>query len=85
MKNYSINGQQVNVYFASSENAGYGHKKINVKLECNGNYEKFHETTNFMHGFDKADDLEGQEKYEALYELIDSAIESEVIDWLNSL
>ena len=46
---------------------------------------KFNATTSNMPGYDKANDLEGEEKYFALYELIESEIENEVIEWLNSL
>ena len=80
MKKYNFNNQEVTVYYAGSLLAGSGHQKITVEMECNGEYEKFTATTNFMPAFDAAQELEGQDKYEALYELID--IDAEILDWV---
>jgi len=82
MKKYNFNNNDVTVYYSGSLLAGYGHQKITVEMECNGEYEKFTATTNFMPGFDAAQELEGQEKYEALYELIESDIDAEILDWV---
>jgi hypothetical protein len=80
MKKYNFNNQEVTVYYAGSLLAGYGHHKITVEMELNGEYKKFTATTNNMRGLDAAKELEGQEKYEALYELID--IDAEILDWV---
>lgn len=80
MKKYNYNNQQVTVYYAASLLAGYGHHKITVELECNGEYKKFTATTNNMRGLDAAKELDQQEKYEALYELID--IDAEILNWV---
>ena len=80
MKKYNYNNQEVTVYYAGSLLAWYGHHKITVELECNGEYKKFTATTNNMRGLDAAKELDQQEKYEALYELID--IDAEILDWV---
>lgn len=80
--NFLFNNKPVTVTYADSLFAGYGHQKIKVELEYDGETEIFSATTDFMPGFDKANELEGQDRYDALYELIELRIEEEVIDWL---
>lgn len=77
--------KEVSLNYASSMTSGYGHKLISVELECNGEYREFSHTTNNMLDFDRASDLEGDEKYLALFNLIESDIEDEVIEWLSEL
>lgn len=84
MKNLS-NTKAVTVQFADSLFAGYGHQRIKVELEYEGETEIFSATTDFMPGFDKANELEGQDRYDALYELIEAQIEEEVLEWLTSI
>jgi hypothetical protein len=38
-----------------------------------------------MHGYDVACELEGNEKYHALYELIEHKILNEVSEWLENI
>ena len=83
--NITIDGKEVQIYYANAATSGYGHKKIEVKLSYEGNYETFYATTTNMPGYDASTELEGEERYIALYELIDYDIEEEVIEWLNSL
>lgn len=84
MNTYEINGQNIVVLHASAVTSGYGHKKITVELmeESSGRTGTFTATTNYMTGYDAANELEGQDKYEALFELIDSKIQDEVYAWL---
>ena len=85
VKTYNIAGQTVFVKHASALTAGYGHKKINVEL-CIDAYphesKVFSSTTDFMPGFDRANDLEDQERYNALFELIENNIIGRVEEWL---
>jgi len=74
-----------NVTYADGITSGYGHKLITVELESNGEYRRFKAITNDMPGWDEANDLDGQERYEALYELIENKIEDDVIEWLVSI
>jgi hypothetical protein len=73
----------INVLFASASFAGYGHQTITVELECNGLKGTFTHTTSNMSDFDNAMDLEGQEKYNALYDLISYSISDEVNEFFN--
>lgn len=84
MKNLS-NTKAVTVQFADAQFAGYGHQKIKVVLEYDGETETFSATTDFMPGFDEANELEGQDRYDALYDLIEAQIEEEVLEWLTSI
>ena len=83
--NFLFNNKPVTVQFADSLFAGYGHQRIKVELEYDSQSETFSATTDFMPGWDKANDLEGQDRYDALYELIELRIEEEVIEWLTSI
>ena len=86
MATIELNGLKIEVYYANALTAGYGHKKIEVELRYKGEYKTFKATTNFMPGYDAAMDIEDTEaKYVALYELIDTQIEDEVIEWIDSL
>jgi hypothetical protein len=83
MKNYESNGKIFNVTHASALTYGYGHKKITVELtETTGETKTFSATTSYMPGYDAACDLEGQDKFDALYELISGQISDEVYEWL---
>lgn len=83
---YTLNiEKKLNINYATSITAGYGHKKITVELECECEYKLFNATTNNMHAFDEANYLEGEEKYLAFYELIESQIEDEILEWIEEL
>lgn len=73
------------VTYANAIFSGYGHQKITVELTVNGEAKKFSAVTNDMPSFDEATDFEGQEKYDALYSIIESQIEDDVIEWLYDL
>lgn len=62
--------------------AGHGHKRITIEIESNGEYKTFSDTTSNMPDFDQAMDIDDiQEKYEALYKLIESKIEEDIDEW----
>lgn len=73
------------VTYANSIFSGYGHQKITVELSVNGESKKFTAVTNCMPAFDEANHLEGQDRYEALYSIIESDVEEDVIEWLLSI
>lgn len=77
--------KEIDIYFATSIHTGYGHKKIIVELSYNGEYKKFEAITNNMHGYDKATELDGDDKYHALYELIETQIIDEIAEWLENI
>lgn len=78
---YSIN-------YASALSAGYGHKEITVIVEARTSGENitkgFKSVTSNMHDFDSAEELEGQEKYEALFELVENNLDGKIAEWLYS-
>jgi hypothetical protein len=77
--------KEIEIYHASAITSGYGHKKITVEISYNGEYQKFTATTNNMTSYDAASELEGADKYHALYELIETQIIDEVAEWLENL
>lgn len=86
-KTYTAAGKYFYVYSAKSSPSGYGHYKITVELieEFTGEAKSFNAVTNFMPGYDAANELDGQDKAEALYELIDNKIEDEIADWMEQI
>lgn len=84
MKTYTTTqGQEFTIDYASSITAGYGHQKITVSVVSeNGDKKEFSAKTNNMPDFDEASDLEGQEKYEALFDLVDYSLDGEISEWL---
>lgn len=73
------------IYFINASTAGHGHKKITVELKLGNEYKTFSATTDCMPMYDEANDLEGEERELALYNLIDHKIEAAVTEWLNEL
>lgn len=82
---FDFQNKTVTVQFADAQFAGYGHQKIKVVLEFEGETETFSATTNFMPGYDAANDLDGQDRYDAFYDLISSQIDEAVLEWLLSI
>lgn len=77
MKTYTI-------HYASAQFKGNGHYQITVQLmNENGNVKSFHETTTNMRAIDESTELEGQEKYQLLFDTIENSIEDEINTWLN--
>jgi hypothetical protein len=85
MKTTTINGKELEIWSAYDTPAGHGHKKIFVELSYMDSYYKFSATTNDMPTYDEANELEGPHKEEALYNIIASQIEDQVIEWLETL
>lgn len=87
MKNYTTSqGQEFTVDFANSLPAGHGHRKIMVQIVAeNGDQKEFSSVTSNMPDFDEANDLEGQEKYEALFEIVENDLDGEIAEWISDL
>lgn len=83
MKTYkTTTGQGFTVDYANSFTAGYGNKEILVVLvNQNGEGKGFVSITSNMIDFDKIAELEGQEKYEALFELVKNQFDDQIIEW----
>lgn len=77
--------KEIEIYHANAITSGYGHKKITVELSYNGEYKKFTAITNNMPSYDATTELEGSDKYYALYELIERQIIDNVSEWLENL
>lgn len=80
-----IGNTEIEIEFASSMFTGYGHQAINVDIYCNGESHNFRAITSNMPAFDKANELEGSDKWLALYEIIERQIIDEVSEWIESL
>lgn len=87
MKTYKTSqAQKFTVDYATSLSSGHGHRKILVYIESErGDKKEFYSVTNNMPDFDEASDKEGQDKAEALFEIIESDLDGEICEWLNSL
>lgn len=82
IKNYE-DGTSLELYSATALFAGYGHKKITVKLCYSDEYKQFTSVTNNMPAYDDAMDIEDyEEKQIALYHIIANSIEDDVISWM---
>lgn len=88
MKNsITINGKELEITHATAISSGHGHKEIIVSfIEC----EKvkgitLKATTNNMPAYDKANDLEGPEKYMAFYKIIASQIQDQLEEFISPL
>ena len=87
MKTYNTTNIEASfqVTHASHLSSGHGHMKIMVDIiDENENPGSFSFVTSNMPGFDDATDFEGQEKYEALFELIENDIEDAISEWIYS-
>lgn len=87
MRTYTTTQEQnFSISYASSAFSGYGHQKIKVEVILeNGNKKEFSCATSNMPDFDDANNLEGQEKYEALFDLVDYKLNREISEWIYSL
>lgn len=77
---FAVNGD-LELYYVSDRQSGYGHKTITVELIYKGEKKSFSHTTYNMPGYDDAMDLDYEEKQVALYELIVYYIEDAVSEW----
>jgi hypothetical protein len=82
-----INGKELDITYATAISSGYGHKKISVSFYDYENSESITltATTNNMPAFDRANDLEGQEKYMAFYEIIEMQIQDQLEEFVSPL
>ena len=77
--------KEIEIYHANAITSGYGHKKITVELQYNGKYQKFTAITNNMFAYDEANELDGEDKYQAFYDIIENQIIDEITEWLENL
>jgi hypothetical protein len=77
--------QEIEIYHADALPAGYGHKEIAVTVFYKGESKVFKATTNNMPSYDEAQELEGMDKYHALYELIEVLIIDQIAEWIENI
>ena len=65
--------------------SGYGHKTIFLDIIYKNQKKTFSKTTNNMHSYDEAMDLDYEDRKEALYNIIDYQIEEAVCDWTQGI
>ena len=81
MKNLNIQGNEVTLISVTQRFAGYGHRKITCYFEFAGVDFSISETTNDMHAFDRAMDIDDYKEREiALYDIIKHKIEEEILN-----
>lgn len=85
MNTLTINGTELNLFSAQSRFAGYGHHKITVTLDLNGEKKDFTSTTNNMPAFDEAQELEGFQKELALFNIVENKIEDQIAEWIEEI
>lgn len=75
-------GNKFTIDYSSVAHVGNGHVKISVTIvDEQGDMETFEETTHNMPAYDRANNLDGQEKYEALYDIVSSSIDAQIDEW----
>lgn len=79
----TLNEREIKVIYALAQFSGYGHYDITVDISFGGLVKNFTATTSNMPGLDEATELEGEEKYLALYELIQHGIEESIMEWMD--
>ena len=76
-----FNNKNVTLTGATQRFRGYGHRRITCYFEYRGLGFSISETTNDMHAFDKAMDIEDYiEREIALYDIIKYKIEEEILN-----
>lgn len=76
---------EIEIYHASARPSGYGHMEIKVELMHKDEYKEFAAITDNMPDYDEANRLEGDEKRNALYKLIEHKISDSVDEWIEEL
>lgn len=85
MKAITLNGTDLEINYTQALTAGHGHKKITVEFYFQGEYKTFSATTSNMPDYDDATDLEGEDKDEALFNIISYQIEDEISEWISEI
>lgn len=83
----TINNTELELTYATAISSGFGHKKVSVTFYDYNNSESIvlSATTNNMRAFDAASELEGDEKYEALYNIIAADIQDQLEEFVSPL
>jgi hypothetical protein len=82
MKSINFLNTELEINYTQTLTAGHGHKKITVELYLQGEYKTFSATTSNMPSYDDAIDLEGEDKDEALFNIVSSQLEDQIDEWI---
>ena len=82
MKTINVLNTDLEIFSTNAVSAGHGHKKITVELCYMGEYKIFSQTTSNMPDFDDAMNLEGEDKDEALFNIIEHQITDQIDEWI---
>jgi hypothetical protein len=87
MKTYTTTqSQEFTVNYANAMFSGHGHNKIEVEINADNEYKTFFATTTNLEAVDETKKLEGQERYEALFEIVDCwQLDDKISEWIYSL
>ena len=85
MTQITINQKSLELHYANFITSSYGHKKVIVELFYSGQYKVFSAITTRVDLTDDASELEGDERYMAIYEIIDIEIQDQVIEWMEEI
>jgi len=85
MKAINFIGTDLEINYTNALTSGHGHKKITIELFFQGEYKTFSATTSNMPDYDDATELEGEDKDEALFNIIRYQIEDEVSEWVTEI
>ena len=83
----TINNTELELFFAGKVPSGFGHQKIAVTFYNTLTQEgkQFTSTTNNMRAIDATNELEGDEKRMALYEIIAADIQDQLEEFVSPL
>lgn len=82
MKKIKFNNTDLEINYTNSLSSGAGHKKITVELYFNDEYKTFSTVTSNMPDYDETTNLEGSDKDEALFRIIEWQINDEIETWI---
>jgi hypothetical protein len=76
---------QIEVYYAKALPHSFGSVKVTVELLCDGQFKEFTGYVNFMPNYDFAMTLDGDQRYQFLFNLIESQISDEIKEWISQI
>jgi hypothetical protein len=81
MKKITVNGHDLELVNVNVTPSGYGHKMLDVVLSKNGVEQNFKSTTDNMPDFDRANELDGEERNFALFNIVKYSITNAIDEW----
>lgn len=85
MKIHSVQNYDIQIKHASICFLNNGQKKIFIDVKYRDKLEPFFTITSNHKAIDNVRSLNGNERYDALYKIIDKQIEGEILEWISEL